>query len=236
MVIRSLPKVLMLSLPSRPNGRRSKRVAGFSVLEAVIVLAITGMALTIVFSIGSRASEMGFRLGRSVLAVGDNEIARESFHNLVGGLIVPSTVDAAAGVTYAPPSLRGDALHFQAGEIAGRSTPCSSQGPSGLIEFFLVGGPQAELQCQVAGGAKVRLMAFKDHPAKFSYSLDGLNWTETVQIDPGLVKTADLNARPLTGFGRTLFIKVASDDGSVLIVERASTGRPVPHPVNQSDL
>ena len=44
------------------------RSAGFSLIEALIVLLVAGMALMLVFSIGGESARTGFRLGRRALA------------------------------------------------------------------------------------------------------------------------------------------------------------------------
>ena len=48
--------------------------AGFSILEAIIALAITGFAMTVVLSIGTRGSQMGFGLGNRILSATDDQM------------------------------------------------------------------------------------------------------------------------------------------------------------------
>ena len=73
------------------NVRRSR--SGFSVLEAMIALVITGLALTLIFSIGNRASTNGFSLGRRVLGVTDQQIETLSIGALLRGFTVPGPLD-----------------------------------------------------------------------------------------------------------------------------------------------
>ena len=48
--------------------RQAANDGGFSLMEAMVVLIIGGMALMLVFAIGGRAAEIGFGLGRRALA------------------------------------------------------------------------------------------------------------------------------------------------------------------------
>jgi hypothetical protein len=52
--------------------------AGFSLIEAAIMLAVAGMALMLIFAVATRSSQQGFRLGRNALAVADRELADDA--------------------------------------------------------------------------------------------------------------------------------------------------------------
>lgn len=214
----------------------SKRVAGFSVLEAVIVLAITGLALTIVFSIGSRASEMGFRLGRRVLDISDSEIATLGFHTVVSSMVAPSSSDAAPGEKYSPPSLVGDPQHLEAEAITDRKTTCGAEGELGLVKLTVQNAPaRAVLYCQAGSGPSVPLLDLGKHTVSFSYSTDGETWTDTVTVHPGKPPGVDAEGFK-RGVPKTVFVRLSSTDGAVTLVERAWSGRPKPPPFDASTL
>ncbi len=46
------------------SGLEGRRAAGFSLIEALIVLIVAGFALMLVFAIGGQAARTGFALGR----------------------------------------------------------------------------------------------------------------------------------------------------------------------------
>src|SRR4051812_18705711 len=79
-----------------PPARPCSDEAGFSLMEAPIMLAVAGMALMLIFAVATRSSQAGFRLGRNALAVADRELADDSFRALVQGLeIAPRPADPA---------------------------------------------------------------------------------------------------------------------------------------------
>ncbi len=207
-------------------GRRVSRVGGFSVMEAIIVLAITGLALTLVFSIGSRASEMGFRLGRRALGVADSQIATDSFRVLVSGIALPPfDMPAAApdGVDYA---FRGNATHFEGVLVSTRATPCVGAGPAGRVSLSLdFQQGHAGLGCALPGRAPVQIADLGPAPARFSYSVDGAEFTDAITLSAG---------PPASGMPgpdaqlRRVFIRLSNADGSVQTVALATSGRPIP--------
>ena len=55
--------------------RRLAQRSGFSLIEALVVLAIGGMALAIIFSIGIKAGDTGFSLGRRAMSAADLDVS-----------------------------------------------------------------------------------------------------------------------------------------------------------------
>jgi hypothetical protein len=56
---------------------------GFSIVEALVVLAISGMALAIIFTIGIRAGDTGFALGRKAMSAADLDLAVSDLRSLM---------------------------------------------------------------------------------------------------------------------------------------------------------
>ena len=201
-----------------------RRVAGFSVMEAIIVLAITGLALTLVFSIGSRASETGFRLGRRALGVADTEISTDSFRSLVEGIVLPP-FDMPVDETTASQAFHGDAQTLTGALVAPRATACSEAGPEGRVTLTIgTSGSHTALLCSVQGRPAVMIADLGLKPARFSYSTDGLNYADSWNALPGPPATG--MPGPNAQF-RRVFVHLANDDGTVQAVALASTGRPV---------
>ena len=96
--------------------RRAK--PGFSLIEALIVLIVAGLALMLVFSIGGQAARTGFALGRRALTVADSEVSQDELRALVGALVVPPSGADPAKLKLDP--FVGDAHGFTADAILTR--------------------------------------------------------------------------------------------------------------------
>ena len=161
-----------------PRGQRRQARAGFSVLEAMIALVITGLALTLIFSIGNRASSGGFNLGRRVLHLADNQIEALSFKALVEGLVVPSGLDKSRtghGLDAEGQQNLTGSIHALSGSaVLGRDTPCAAAGPAAELSLSLKQTSNHwQLLCRADGGPQRLLMDLGHRAAQFSYSKDG---------------------------------------------------------------
>jgi hypothetical protein len=199
---------------------------GFSVLEAIIVLAITGVALSLIFSIGSRASEMGFRLGRRALGVADSQIATDSYRALIGGLVLPP-YDMPPGAAYGQDiSFSGESNTVSGWLVASRATPCSPLGPQGKVVLSIgTSGAHSALFCTIRGGAPVLIADLGPTPAKFSYSTDGQEFTGSWTATPGPPSSG---APSPSAQARQVYVRLSNDEGSVDSVALATSGRPIP--------
>lgn len=194
--------------------RRNSR-SGFSLIEALVVLAIGGMALAIIFSIGIRAGDSGFRLGRRAMAVADTDIAISDMRSLIRSIAVrPSeTVNDAID---RPIEGRPDGL--EADIVAERASQCAPLGWTGRMRLRIeTAGPERRLVCEI-GDRRVVLLATTDRNALLTYSVDGFNWADTYRSPPrqevrdgGMKSTA-------------LFVRFRA--GSIDLVDRAGSGRP----------
>ena len=201
------------------------RVGGFSVLEAIIVLAITGLALTLVFSIGSRGSEMGFRLGRRALSITESQIAKDSIHTVIGGFVLPP-LDRRLDATSNGINFSGDERTIAGLVVASRATPCASAGIAGRVTLKIIRERgHSILICQAQGRNPVSLSDLGLNQARFRYSEDGTTFADHWEVKAGEPVPA---MRKPSAQERAVFIEIANDDGSVLVATRASSGRPIP--------
>ena len=200
-----------------PNGLRT----GFSLIEALVVLLVAGLALMLVFSIGGQSARTGFALGRRALAAADDEMTRDQLRGLIRGLTPgPTGVDPAAlGLT----PFAGDAAGFQGDAVLDRAGVCGEAGPVGRVRVAIE--PRAEgdvVTCQV-GAAAPRLVAdLQPRRVRFSYSLDGALWRDAWSA-PAVARLAVAGPSPAKS-PTSVFIRLASADGQVELVERASSG------------
>lgn len=208
--------------------RRSR--SGFSVLEAMIALVITGLALTLIFSIGNRASTGGFSLGRRVLSITDHQIEALSFRALIEGLVVPSALDSAPANmglrVVGPANLVGTPTKLSGSAVLGRDTICADAGPVTQIELEVQSqGGRSQLVCKIKAQPPVVLMDFGRKSVRFAYSQDGNIWRDYINVRPGAFTPKEFDTRFRA---RSYYVRLWSDDLSVLYLEKATSGRPRP--------
>lgn len=198
---------------SPPSGR-----AGFSLIEALVVLAVGGMALAVVFGIGLRAGDTGFALGRRALSVADSDLSISDFRSVVRSLALQPPSTLAAG---ADQPVRGDPRSLEGPVVMERATQCAPQGWAGRLRLEVErreGGGGA-LTC-AAGGRTVDLFALPSDRAALSYSTDGgRTWADRFDNDPQ-GRQAGMELRAFR-----LWVRVTAEP-FVDVIEMASSGRP----------
>lgn len=191
---------------------------GFSLIEALVVLAIGSMALALIFSIGRSASDNGFRLGRNALTAADNEIAVADARTAIGSLLI-----RPVSVITDPEreAIMGTATSIEGEAVMRRATACAPRGWQGRLRLSIepVGGRPA-LFCH-AGRKSVRLMLLGPGAA-FSYSTDGALWAPAWTNAPSTAGGA-VTAPPLES--ASVYLRL-SNPGGPDIMETASTGFP----------
>ncbi len=195
---------------------RRRSDAGFSLIEALVVLAIGGMALAIIFSIGVKAGDTGFGLGRRALAASDADVAISDLRSVLRSLDVRPTQ------TFAPDTDRpliATADRIEADMVMERATQCAPQGWAGRLTLALEPeGGRVALRC-IVGGRVRTLMTLSNPESAFSYSTDGVSWSE------GFVNIADASSTRELPRSKRVWVRL-SGDPQVDIVEMATSGRP----------
>lgn len=194
------------------------RRRGFSLIEALVVLTVAGAALMLIFSVGVRSTEIAFRLGRRALDLADRQVSTDALRVVIRGLAISS----------AGPEVRSDAIEaagtprgFSGSAVLATATPCAGSGPSERIAVFLVGGAGGDVvACQVNGGPAVVLADLRPRRARFSYSGDGARWRDAWRATP------DLMDRVRAPREQGVYVRLATDDGRIEVIERATSGRP----------
>ncbi len=204
-----------------PPRRSPRRLGGFSLIEALIVLIVAGFALMLIFSIGGQAARSGFALGRRALTVADGEVSQDELRSLVSALVLaPAGADPAA-MKLDP--FVGAASGFQADAILTRSGLCGPAGPAGQLKVAIDEQPGGDLvTCQARGQTVIVVADLRPRRVRFSYSADGVAWRDDWSPPP-----AD-RRQPLAE--QSVFIRLASDDGRVEWVDRATSGPPWLYP------
>ena len=194
--------------------------AGFSLIEAMLVLIIGGVALIMVFAIGGRAAQIGFGLGGRALAVGDHQLADDSLRVLIAGLSIAPT--ASVGQSAGIADIRGASDSFAGEAVLDRSTLCAPAGPAPRVNVRIESGRGGDVvSCQIGQGPRIVLLDLRPRRASFAYSEDGVRWSDRWSSSSRL--GAESESR---GHERALFIRLSSSDGTEELVGRAASGRP----------
>lgn len=190
--------------------------AGFSIVEALVVLAISGMALAIIFSIGVKAGDAGFGLGRRAISAADRDLATSDLRSLLRSYDV-RPVDLFIDGIDEP--LIGSASRLEGTAVMERATQCAPQGWAGRLVLAIDGeGPNRVVTCQ-AGGQSVVLFRLGASPAAFSYSRDGASWSESYENRRAPV-SSETGAR-----SQSVYLRLKASP-VVDVVEQATSARP----------
>ncbi|WP_436356141.1 prepilin-type N-terminal cleavage/methylation domain-containing protein [Brevundimonas sp. CEF1] len=158
---------------------QTARRAGFSLIEALVVLAIGGMALAIIFSIGIKAGDTGFSLGRRAMSVADADVAISDLRSIIRSISLRPPATIVEGVDL--PIIAGPE-RLEAEAVMERATGCAPQGWAGrLILTIEMQGTERVLMCQ-AGARKTPIMTLpRGATAAFSYSSDSAIWVSAFE-------------------------------------------------------
>ncbi len=190
--------------------------AGFSLIEALVVLAVSGMALAIIFSIGVKAGDSGFALGRRAMSAADLDMAAEDTRSII------RSIDVRPARTFAPGVDRpfvGTPERFEGDVVMERATSCAPAGWAGRVVLAVERvSTERALVCR-AGTRETILLRTSDPSAALSYSTDGRVWMARMTNQP-----ADgAGFRDLTA--ETVYVRFNGGPRAD-VLDMASSGRP----------
>lgn len=190
--------------------------SGFSLIEALVVLAIGGMALAIIFSIGTKAGDAGFGLGRRAMAASEGDVAASDLRTIIRSIALRPSILFKDGVD--KPAV-GGSQEFSADVVMERATQCAPQGWAGPLTLRVDGQAGAwTVTCNAAGKKSVLLNTRASRP-QLSYSVNGIDWLPSFSNAPrGGQKLEEIHSE-------ALWIRL-SDAATLDIIEVAATGRP----------
>lgn len=217
--------------PRRPQ----RRVAGFTLLETLAALAVTGLAVSVMLMVGLRGAGTGFRLGSRAVGNADQQVSLQALRVTLDNLIVPpiavSSAAAEAETEEAEQAGQGDTFEglpdqLSAYIIAGRDTPCLPVGGQGRITFAVrAENKRTLITCQLTDEDVITLANLNWPDASFTYSDDAVTWTDNWTVIRGepvpdsLTPDAEL---------RKVYIRIASKDGQNQVIALATSGRALP--------
>lgn len=206
------------------------RKAGFTLLEALVVLAVTGLTLGLVFSVTSRSAVTAYRLGDRAQGVAERQVATTAYRGIISSFVIPplTTRAGAEGGQEADAmdtSFLGEARQVSGEWLADRGGPCGPVGTYGRLTLALVATEDRStaLTCQLDDAEPVQMILMKFRDAQFQYSEDGVEWLPSWLIEAG--QPVELQVDPNLA-SRQVYVRVVAEDGSSDLVELASTGHP----------
>jgi hypothetical protein len=219
---------------ARPGSRPNPRVAGFTMIEALAALVVTGLTLSVMFAIGMKNIQSGYRLGHRAVDHANQQVSagavRDVLHSMVIPALAPASQAAEDEAETNDQNGMGDEFDGASDTLAGyiiaaRDNPCLPVGGEGRITLsFKADNGRTLLMCQVNGGEPVVLANLSWPDAAFSYSEDGATWTDSWQVVRG--QTVDAAAVP-DAEQREVYVRIASHDGASQLVELIQSGRPI---------
>ena len=190
------------------------RRAGFSLIEALVVLAIGGMALAVIFSIGIKAGDTGFSLGRRAMAAADLDVSVNDVRAILRSAVLTPSRAFRAEVDH---PLTGSTEELEMNVVMERANQCAPQGWAGRLKLRIESGPEGRALFCVLGTRRTKILP-ADAQSGFSYSTDRINWTSDFTSAPS-------GAQGLEEL-KSVSVWIRFSGASVDIVELASSGRP----------
>ena len=193
---------------------QTARRAGFSLIEALVVLAIGGMALAVIFSIGLKAGDTGFSLGRRAMNAADLDISVNDVRVVLRSTVLTPARAFRAGVDH---PMIGSSEMLEMDVVMERANQCAPQGWAGRLKLQIESAPEGRALFCIIGTRRTQLLP-ANAQSRFSYSTDRVNWTSDYTSLP----TANQGLEEL----KAASVWIRFSGASVDIVELASSGRP----------
>lgn len=158
-----------------PGTLIDRRRSGFSIIEAIVVLLIAGMVLSLVLPIASRSTSGNLRMGMQGLSNFDESIGEELFRRLVSAAVPPPARPFEAP---AADTLSGTSSEVRFYVRSPDGVLCAPRGK--LVEVVLqieATDSGARLDCR-SEGREVEVARWHGDAASFSFSGNGLSWAD----------------------------------------------------------
>lgn len=189
------------------------------------MLAIGGMALAIIFSIGTKAGDTGFGLGRRAMAASDSDVSASDLRAIIRSVALRPVATHREGVDQ---PIVGEPLRFETDVVMERATQCAPEGWAGRLTLTIEPRGQGSALLCSAGGRQTTLFNLPAAQAALSYSRDGTLWTPVFNNRP------DPRAPFEQPRAENLFVRFAAAPAAD-IVELASSSQPEPWIRNDSE-
>jgi prepilin-type N-terminal cleavage/methylation domain-containing protein len=202
-----------------PGSPASKR--GFSILESIIVLAVTALALTVVFSIGAKATDSAFRMGRHALAAADQQVDLESTREVLRAFTVPP----ADGKEREFDGLRAQSDKLYGPAVLWRDTQCAPAGPVAGLTLALVSDEKStQVTCSLTNGPPIVIGSLPEPGARLQYfARNSADWSPTWAPD---LASSQLEAEVEAPTRRVLYVRIIDGQGRIYLLERLGSGPP----------
>ncbi len=185
------------------------------------MLAVTALALMLVFSIGGKATDAAFRVGRRALAAADEQINTDSVRAVLSAFSIP----AADGFEGQMAPVAGQASQISGPAVLGRDTPCGQAGPVATLTLTLTSDARSTRVACDTGADDPVVIGVIPHPgAVFQFlTREQSGWSSswTANLDPSqLLREISEPSR------RVLYVRIVDGTGRIYILARLTSGHP----------
>lgn len=154
---------------------RRARERGLSVLEALIVTAITAILVMLLLPLAPAGMRRDYGLAEATLAAGAAIRGEAGFQNALRAIVQPPGVREAGVVESV---IQGDRYGLAGMFAAARDSACSRAGAGGVVSLRIErAGAGGRLVCRGEAG-DAELLAWAEGEARFAYSANGAVWRE----------------------------------------------------------
>lgn len=151
--------------------------AGFSILEAIVVLLISSMVLSVVLPIVIQSTAQNLRTGQRALSIVEQTLDENSFRRLLRSVAPPrqSVLGKPARVT-----VEGEPKTLSFVALSDAPTSCVRSPGETTVRLEIEREQQTQRESLVCyAGAQARVLAsWNAADATFAYSLDGKIWAD----------------------------------------------------------
>lgn len=202
---------------------------GLSVIEALVVVAITSLLTALLLPLMSRASQRNYGYTQSTLDAGQTVRAETAFRAMLANLVPPNVATRAE---QALALIEGDAAAFTGAFAAGAPSFCAPAGAYGLVRMRIERrGAGGGLICQTGRGV-YDVLTWRQGEAAFAYSADGAAWRA---LWPAAARTGSANTPGAPEFSPAPLVRFrlsSRQAGALEWIARAGWSEPVAARVN----
>lgn len=212
-----------------------KRVAGFTLFEALTTLGITSLALGAMLMVGMRGAATGMRLGARAISHADEQVSLQALRDTLSAMILPAlsvqttVMEAEYQANEAigqGDTFEGEATKLAADVVATRDTPCMPFSGYGRLTLEIKSeNSQTLLTCTLNEEEPVILAKLNWPDAVFSYSETGETWTDTWTVQRG--ETVEAQETP-DAEQRKVYVRIASTSTPDQVIALVTSGRQIP--------
>lgn len=231
--------------------RPRDKQAGYTLLEAMVALAVASLALSALLMVGMRGVATGFRLGARAASHADEQVSLQALRDTLEAIVLPPIAVATSAAAVGSGTTAGtgsadsgcdgvcdDTFEGEAFELVGhiipmRETACVPLSEHARLRLTITSeNGRTQITCRIEDAGEQRgiggdgetptLANLSWADARFSYSEDGAQWFDEWTVTRG--ETVDRAATPDAEL-RKVYVRVANAAGTQQVIALVTSGR-----------